>query len=105
MRSGRMRIATSRVVLLESLVNSSCAYRAENYWYNSGYIFPDGYHSRTTFRSSVNIGATCSHDCYIIGAGGKFWPRPTFEVIADDRPHERIVGKSSSSCFKQVCVS
>ena len=29
--------------------------RAENGWYNAGYIFPDGFASRVNFRSSVQL--------------------------------------------------
>ena len=35
-----------------------------------GYIFTCGFKSRTLFRSSVDLGALCVHECEIIGKGG-----------------------------------
>ena len=54
--------------------------RADAGWYNSGYIFPEGFKSRTLFRSSVAIDQLCVHECFIIGQGGEHWPGPTFKV-------------------------
>ena len=44
--------------------------RAEPGWYNSGYIFPEGFASRVNFRSSVVLDALCVHECAILGPGG-----------------------------------
>lgn len=45
-----------------------------------GYIFPCGYRARTLFRSSVTLDMQTVHTCEIVGAGGAFWPDPTFRV-------------------------
>lgn len=42
------------------------------------------------------------HECSIVGCGGKFWPRPTFVVVAEDRPDDPIVAKSASGAWKSV---
>jgi hypothetical protein len=54
--------------------------RAAKGWFNSGYIFPEGFHARTLFRSSVALDSLCVHECYVIGKGGAYWPAPTFKV-------------------------
>lgn len=71
-------------------------------WYNSGYIFPIGFHSRTLFRSSVALDQLCVHECFIEGSQGKFWPSPTFKVVALDRPDEPLVAKSCTGCWTAV---
>ncbi|KAL4451372.1 hypothetical protein ABPG77_009444 [Micractinium sp. CCAP 211/92] len=76
--------------------------RAEKGWHNAGYIFPEGFHSRTLFRSSVAIDQLCVHECYIIGKGGQFWPQPTFKVVALDRPDEPLIGKSCTGCWTGI---
>ncbi|PSC71800.1 Transforming growth factor beta regulator 1 [Micractinium conductrix] len=76
--------------------------RAEKGWYNAGYIFPEGFHSRTLFRSSVAIDQLCVHECQIIGRGGQFWPQPTFKVVALDRPDEPLIAKSCTGCWTGI---
>ena len=63
-------------------------------WHNAGYIFPAGYRSRLIFRSSTDLSQNCVHECAIRGAGGEYWPLPTFVVTAMDRPDQPCVGKS-----------
>lgn len=76
--------------------------RFEKGWHNNGYIFPDGYFAKTPFRSSVQLDAICIHECRIIGKGGKFWPAPTFEIIAQDRLEEPLVAKSPTGCWNGI---
>jgi len=71
-------------------------------WFNSNYIFPVGYHTQTSFRSSVDLNEHVVHDCQIIGEGGQFWPKPTFRVTASDRPEEPLDGKSATACWTAV---
>ena len=71
-------------------------------WFNSGYIFPIGFKSRTQFRSSVDLDGHCMHECEVIGEGGQFWPKPTFRVVGADRPEEPLVGKSPTACWTAV---
>jgi hypothetical protein len=73
-------------------------------WCDKSYIYTAGYHSRLLFRSSMHSSgpdARCVHDCYII-AGGEFAPRPTFRIVASDRPHEPIDAASTSACIRTV---
>lgn len=76
--------------------------RFEKGWHNQGYIFPDGYFARTNFRSSVLLGQVCVHECRVVGEGGRFWPAPTFQIIALDRPDEAFDGKSPTGCWNAV---
>lgn len=76
--------------------------RAQKGWYNAGYIFPEGFKSRTLFRSSVAIDSLCVHECDVIGRGGAFWPAPTFRVVALDRPDEPLIAKSCTGCWTAV---
>lgn len=76
--------------------------RNEKGWYNAGYIFPDGFHSRCAFRSSVDLGQQVSHDCFIVGERGTFWPQPTFMIVAADRSDEPVSGKSATAAWQQV---
>ena len=71
-------------------------------WYNPGYIFPAGFHSRTLFRSSVALDQLCVHECYIMGQGGDYWPAPTYKVVSLDRPDEPIVAKSCTGCWTGI---
>ena len=71
-------------------------------WYDSGYIFPEGYVSQLAFRSSVELDQTCVHVCSIIGQGGQFWPAPTFKITALDREDAPLFGKSCTACWTQV---
>lgn len=82
---------------------SSCP-RAEAGWYNSGYIFPEGFTSRVSFRSSVVLDQLCVHECTVIGRGGRFWPAPTFKVTAMDRADEPLIAKSCTGCWSAVRV-
>ncbi len=76
--------------------------RAQKGWYNAGYIFPEGFKSRTLFRSSVALDSLCVHECDVIGEGGMFWPAPTFRVVALDRPDEPLIAKSCTGCWTAV---
>ena len=76
--------------------------RADRGWYNSGYIFPEGFSSRVSFRSSVVLDQLCVHECSVIGRGGKFWPAPTFRVTALDRSDEPLIAKSCTGCWSAV---
>lgn len=71
-----------------------------NGWFNAGYIFPLGFKSRTSFRSSLKLNAMCGHECEI--TRGKFWPLPTFIVTASDRPHEPLISKSCTGSWSLV---
>ena len=71
-------------------------------WHNAGYIFPEDFHSRTLFRSSVALDQLCVHECYIVGKGGAHWPLPTFKVVALDRPEEPLIAKSCTGCWTGV---
>eukprot|EP00887_Chlorella_sp_A99_P007228 scaffold2.g7228.t1 len=51
-------------------------------WCNAGYIFPEGFQSRTLFRSSVDIGQLC--------------------VVALDRPDEPLIAKSCTGCWTGI---
>jgi hypothetical protein len=71
-------------------------------WCDKNYIYTAGYHARLLFRSSKRpSGPPCVHDCYIL-AGGAFAPRPTFRIVASDRPLEPIDAKSTSGCILAV---
>ncbi|KAL0035689.1 hypothetical protein WJX79_008812, partial [Trebouxia sp. C0005] len=76
--------------------------RAEKGWYNSGYIFPEGFKSQLPFRSSVELDQLCLHECTIIGKGGAHWPHPTYKVVAMDRADEPLLAKSCTGCWTQV---
>ena len=76
--------------------------RFEKGWHNQGYIFPDGYFARTNFRSSVLLDQVCVHECRVVGEGGRFWPAPTFQIVALDRPDEAFDGKSPTGCWNAV---
>lgn len=73
-------------------------------WYNPGYIFPEGFESRVSFRSSVALDQLCVHECSVTGRGGQFWPGPTFRVRAMDRADEPITAKSCTGCWTAVRV-
>lgn len=85
------------------MMSSWC--RAEEGWFNHGYIFPDGFHSKVNFRSSLVLDQLCIHECSVIGQGGEFWPQPTFRVAAMDRPQEPLVAKSCTGCWSGVSIS
>eukprot|EP00892_Ulva_mutabilis_P009148 jgi/Ulvmu1/6605/UM003_0242.1 len=74
----------------------------ENGWFTPGYIFPEGYCASTSYRSSANPSETVAHECSIVGRGGVYWPRPTFVVVAADRPHEPLVARSCTGVWKMV---
>ena len=71
-------------------------------WFNAGYIFPIGFKSCTQFRSSVDLGEHCLHECEVIGEGGQYWPKPTFRVVGSDRPGEPLIGKTPTACWTAV---
>ena len=77
-------------------------FRKDKGWYNSGYIFPDGFKSRVLFRSSVALERTCLHECFVLGKSGAYFPLPTFKVTALDRPEEPVIAKSCTGCWTQV---
>ena len=76
--------------------------RVQKGWFNGGYIFPEGFKSRTLFRSSVALDSLCVHECDIIGRGGEYWPLPTFRVVALDRPDEPLIAKSCTGCWTAI---
>ena len=76
--------------------------RAEPGWYNSGYIFPEGFASRVNFRSSVVLDVLCVHECSILGDEGQYWPAATFRVTSMDRADEPLYAKSCTGCWSQV---
>ncbi|KAK9857596.1 hypothetical protein WJX84_011650 [Apatococcus fuscideae] len=76
--------------------------REDKGWYNSGYIFPDGFKSRVLFRSSVALERTCLHECFVLGKAGAYFPLPTFKVVALDRPEEPVIAKSCTGCWTQI---
>ena len=76
--------------------------RVQKGWFNAGYIFPEGFKSRTLFRSSVALDSLCVHECDIIGKGGMHWPLPTFRVVALDRPDEPLIAKSCTGCWTAI---
>jgi len=76
--------------------------RFEDGWHNKGYIFPDGFMAKTPFRSSIELDQLVNHECRIVGQGGKFWPAPTFQIVADDRPEEPFYGKSATACWSAI---
>jgi hypothetical protein len=78
------------------------ALQSKNGWHNAGYIFPEGFQSRTLFRSSVAIDQLCVHECFIVGKGGEHWPAPTFKVVALDRPEEPLIAKSCTGCWTGI---
>jgi len=95
---GRLRLKSSKHAELVSVG----ALRAEPGWHNAGYIFPDGFVSRVSFRSSVALDQLTVHECRVVGAGGEHWPAPTFTVTAADRPDEPLVAKSCTGCWSAV---
>lgn len=76
--------------------------QTEEGWFNAGYIFPDGLHTRTVFRSSVMVDQLVVHDCYIVGEGGQYYPKPTFRIVAADRPEEPLEGRSCTACWTGI---
>jgi hypothetical protein len=76
--------------------------RAEDGWYDDRYIYPEGFHSTTKYRSSVDPNMSCTHHSYIVGLGGEFWPLPTFKVVAADRPYEPVFGRTCSGGWRAV---
>jgi hypothetical protein len=61
--------------------------------------------SRRPRRSSVDLDALTLHECEIVGAGGAFWPAPTFVVTARDRPGEPMVARSCTGCWSGVSAT
>ena len=97
-RLGRVRQKNSKRAELVTLGTI----RYEKGWHNQGYIFPAGYFARTLFRSSVLLDQVCVHECRIVGEGGRYWPAPTFTIVALDRPNELIEGKSATGCWNAI---
>lgn len=76
--------------------------RFEKGWHNQGYIFPDGFYAQTPFRSSVELDKIVIHECRIFGRGGQYWPAPTFQIVTQDRPDEKLDAKSPTGCWNAV---
>lgn len=95
---GRVKKGSVKVVDLHSIG----VVRADDGWFNAGYIFTDGYKSSTNFRSSVELNQLVVHYCEIVGEGGEFWPLPTFKVTAMDRPEQPMVAKSCTGCWTAI---
>ena len=53
-------------------------------------------------RAQVVLDAICVHECLVQGRGGRFWPAPTFQVTAMDRPGEPLIAKSCTGCWTGV---
>jgi hypothetical protein len=77
-------------------------YRTEEGWHDVNSLFPEGFHSTTTYRSSVDPHEACTHHCYILGRDGEYWPRPTFKIVAADRPYEPLIGRSCTGAWRAV---
>ena len=95
---GRLRQKSSKAA---QLVDAGTLHAAPG-WHNAGYIFPLGFRSRVSFRSSVALDQLTIYECRVVGQGGAFWPAPTFEVVAADRPDEPLVAKSCTGCWTAV---
>ena len=78
--------------------------RAEEGWFNQGYIFPEGFKSQVNFRSSVVLDQLCIHECSVLGREGQFWPAPTFKVVAMDHPDKPLYAKSCTGCWSGVSI-
>jgi hypothetical protein len=72
-------------------------------WYTSGFIFPDGYTWRKSYKSSVNLDQTCVHTCTITSQG-PFAPAPTFRITAAERAAEPVEAKSAGACWNLVAA-
>ena len=68
----------------------------------SAYMYPDGFTSEVMFGSSQDLGQRCLHTSFIIGEGGRFWPHPTFRVVAADMPGQPEEGITPSACWTKV---
>ena len=44
----------------------------------------------------------CLHDCYILGQGGKFWPQPTFRIVAADQASKPVDGRSATGAWNAI---
>ena len=53
-------------------------------------------------NASVLLDQVCVHECRVVGEGGRFWPAPTFQIVALDRPDEAFDGKSPTGCWNAV---
>lgn len=89
-------------VLNALLISHLSVHRAEEGWYNHGYIFPEGFQSKVNFRSSVVLDQLCIHECSVLGEEGEFWPQPTFKVVAMDQPELPFYAKSCTGCWSAV---
>ena len=50
----------------------------------------------------VELAQLCLHTCSIVGAGGSFWPAPTFRIEATDRAQSIIEAKSPTGAWNAV---
>ena len=53
-------------------------------------------------HQQVELDQLCLHTCSIVGAGGSFWPAPTFRIEAADRAHSIIEAKSPTGAWNAV---
>ena len=53
-------------------------------------------------HQQVELDQLCLHTCSIVGAGGSFWPAPTFRIEAADRSHSIIEAKSPTGAWNAV---
>ncbi|BDA47156.1 probable transforming growth factor beta regulator 1 at C-terminar half [Coccomyxa sp. Obi] len=97
-RLGRVKRCSSKQVELLCIGEL----RLDPGWYNNGYIFPEGFCTRTVFRSSVELDQLCLHTCSILGKEDHFWPAPTFRIVAADRPDEELDAKSPTGAWNAV---
>ena len=72
-------------------------------WCTTGFIFPDGYTWRKSYKSSVNLDQNCVHTCTITSQG-PFAPAPTFRITVADRAAEPVEGKTAGACWNQVAA-
>ena len=61
-----------------------------------------GAHAGGNMAKQVELDQLCLHTCTIVGAGGSFWPAPTFRIEATDRTQSIIEAKSPTGAWNAV---
>ena len=64
-----------------------------------GYIFPVGFKTMTTFRSSVDLNALVVHECSIVGEGGEFWPQVGVHMHTRTHTHTSAASRAKGRVF------
>ena len=72
-------------------------------WHTAGFIFPDGYTWRKSYKSSVDPAQSCVHTCTITSQG-PFAPAPTFRITAADRAAEPVEARTAGACWNLVAA-